>query len=174
MFLQKKQTSLCRLMILIDMEYNIISTGSKGNAVVINDVILIDCGVSFRALKDVYKNIKIVLLTHIHSDHFNRRTIKALANNRPTLRFAAGVHLLNDLVECGVDKSNIDVVEAGKTYNYGLFQISPIKLYHDVPNFGYRIFMNNERLIYATDTNSMKGIKAENYDHLYDRSKLHR
>lgn len=82
MFLQKKQTSLCRLMILIDMEYNIISTGSKGNAVVINDVILIDCGVSFRALKDVYKNIKIVLLTHIHSDHFNRRTIKALANNR--------------------------------------------------------------------------------------------
>ena len=107
MFLQKKQTSLCRLMILIDMEYNIISTGSKGNAVVINDVILIDCGVSFRALKDVYKNIKIVLLTHIHSDHFNRRTIKALANNRPTLRFAAGVHLLNDLVECGVDKSNI-------------------------------------------------------------------
>ena len=24
--------------------------------------------------------------------------------------------------------------------------------------------MNNERLIYATDTNSMKGIKAENYD----------
>lgn len=164
MFLQKKQTSLCRLMILIDMEYNIISTGSKGNAVVINDVILIDCGVSFRALKDVYKNIKIVLLTHIHSDHFNRRTIKALANNRPTLRFTAGVHLLNDLVECGVDKSNIDVVEAGKTYNYGLFQISPIKLYHDVPNFGYRIFMNNERLIYATDTNSMKGIKAENYD----------
>ena len=115
MFLQKKQTSLCRLMILIDMEYNIISTGSKGNAVVINDVILIDCGVSFRALKDVYKNIKIVLLTHIHSDHFNRRTIKALANNRPTLRFAAGVHLLNDLVECGVDKSIIDVVEAGKS-----------------------------------------------------------
>ena len=50
-----------------------------------------------------------------------------MANNRPTLRFAAGVHLLNDLVECGVDKSNIDVVEAGKTYNYGLFQISPIK-----------------------------------------------
>ena len=72
MFLQKKQTSLCHLMILIDMEYNIISTGSKGNAVVINDVILIDCGVSFRALKDVYKNIKIVLLTHIHSDHFSR------------------------------------------------------------------------------------------------------
>lgn len=68
------------------------------------------------------------------------------------------------MVECGVDKSNIDVVEAGKTYNYGLFQISPIKLYHDVPNFGYRIFMNNEKLIYATDTNSMKGIKAENYD----------
>ena len=64
------------MMILIDMEYNIISTGSKGNAVVINDVILIDCGVSFRALKDVYKNIKIVLLTHIHSDHLTGEQLK--------------------------------------------------------------------------------------------------
>lgn len=56
--------------VLIDMEYNIISTGSKGNAVVINDVILIVAAFRLEQLKGVYKNIKIVLLTHIHSDHF--------------------------------------------------------------------------------------------------------
>ena len=53
------------------MNYNIISTGSKGNAIVLNKIILLDCGVPFRELKDVYKDLKIVLLTHAHGDHFN-------------------------------------------------------------------------------------------------------
>lgn len=146
------------------MKYNIISTGSKGNAVVINDIILIDCGVSFKQLKDVYKQLKIVLMTHIHSDHFNGRTIRALANNRPTLRFAAGEHLVPDLVKCGVSKHNIDVLETGKLYDYKQFKLSPVKLYHDVPNFGYRVFMNGEKLFYATDTNTLEGITAKDYD----------
>lgn len=146
------------------MDYNIISTGSKGNAVVINDIILIDCGVSLKSLQGVYKRLKIVLLTHIHSDHFNKRTIRALANNRPMLRFAAGGHLITNLVECGVDKKNIDVLEIGKLYDYKQFQISPVNLCHDVPNFGYRLFMNGEKLFYATDTNTLEGITAKNYD----------
>ena len=49
------------------MEYEIISTGSQGNAVVINNNILIDVGVSFKALKNVYRKLQLVLLTHIHS-----------------------------------------------------------------------------------------------------------
>jgi hypothetical protein len=32
------------------IDYNIIATGSKGNAVVIDQKILIDCGVSFKVL----------------------------------------------------------------------------------------------------------------------------
>lgn len=55
------------------MTYNIISTGSKGNAVVINDRILIDIGVPFKALEPVKKDLRLVLLTHQHSDHFNPR-----------------------------------------------------------------------------------------------------
>lgn len=49
------------------MEYEIISTGSQGNATVINKHILIDVGVTFKALKNVYKDLQLVLLTHIHS-----------------------------------------------------------------------------------------------------------
>ena len=51
------------------IDYNIIATGSKGNAVVIDQKILIDCGVSFKALSKVYRALKLVLLTHIHSDN---------------------------------------------------------------------------------------------------------
>lgn len=49
------------------MEYEIIASGSTGNAVTFNKNILIDVGVSFKALKTVYKDLQLVLLTHIHS-----------------------------------------------------------------------------------------------------------
>ena len=40
----------------------------------------------------------------------------------------------------------------------------PIKLYHDVPNCGYRIFINDKKIIYMTDTKTLEGITAKNYD----------
>lgn len=144
--------------------YNIISTGSKGNAVVIGGTILVDCGVPFSALKSVYRDIKIVLLTHIHVDHFKHSTIRMLAQKRPTLRFACGKHLVNDLLESGVTPNNIDVLEIGKKYDYGAFKLVPVKLYHNVPNVGYRLFLGQEKVFYATDTSTLAGITAKNYD----------
>ena len=146
------------------MNYNIISTGSQGNAVVLNDYILIDCGVSFKALKDVYKDLKIVLLTHEHGDHFNKATIRRLARERPTLRFACCEWLVLPLLECNVSERNIDVLEIGKIYDYSVFKVSPIKLYHDVPNCGYRLFFGEKKALYATDTAHLKGISAKDYD----------
>lgn len=146
------------------MNYNIISTGSQGNAVVVNNHILIDCGVTFKALKDVYKDLQIVLLTHIHTDHFNPKTLKRLATERPTLRFGCCEWLVGDLVNAGVDKKQIDVYEIGKIYDYKAFKVSPIKLYHNVPNCGYRLFIDGEKAIYATDTEHLQGITAKDYD----------
>lgn len=39
-----------------------------------------------------------------------------------------------------------------------------IKLYHDVPNFGFRIIYDDFKVIYMTDTKTIKGIKAKDYD----------
>lgn len=146
------------------MNYNIISTGSQGNAIVLNEIILIDCGVPFKDLKDVYKDLRIVLLTHRHSDHFNKTTIRKLAAERPTLRFACCSWLLKELLECGVSIHKIDVLEIGRIYDYKTFQVSPVKLYHDVDNAGWRVFQNAEKAIYMTDTFTLTGIKAKNYD----------
>lgn len=146
------------------MRYKIIATGSKGNAVVLNDYILIDCGVSFKRLKGVYRDLKIVLLTHIHSDHFNKTTIKLLAKERPTLRFGCCEWLVADLLSCGVSKRNIDVYDIGKVYDYKLFKVSPIKLYHNVPQCGYRIFADGQKAMYTTDTAHLQGISAKGYD----------
>lgn len=146
------------------MTYNIIKTGSQGNAVVINDIILIDCGVSFKALSAVYKDLKLVLLSHSHTDHFKKSTIKKLAFERSMLRFACCSWLVDDLIECGVEKKNIDVLEIGKKHDYKLFKVIPVKLYHNVPNCGYKIHFGNKKMIYATDTNTLDGISAKGYD----------
>lgn len=146
------------------MNYKIISSCSTGNAVIIRDIVLIDCGVTFKRLEKYYKKLKLVLLTHIHSDHFKKETVKRLAQERPTLRFACCEWLLKSLLDCGVDRKNIDVVEIGTRYGYKLFKIVPIKLYHDVLQCGYRILFNDYKVIYMTDTSTVEGISAKNYD----------
>ncbi len=72
--------------------------------------------------------------------------------------------MLKPLLECGVSQNNIDVLEIGTKYNYKLFKVVPIKLYHDVPQCGYRVLFNDYKVIYMTDTNTVEGISAKNYD----------
>ncbi len=149
------------------MNYSIISSGSDGNGLIIEETILIDCGISFKKLEGYYKKLKIVLLTHIHRDHFNKATIKRLAYERPTLRFACCEWLVKELVDCGVEKKNIDVLKIGKIYDYKTFKVIPIKLYHDVEQCGYKLKIGGNKLIYATDTNKIDHIVAKNYDYYF-------
>lgn len=146
------------------MNYNIVATGSAGNCVIINDVIAVDMGVSFKALRNVYKNLNLVLLTHIHTDHFKPQTLKRLADERPSLRFGCCEWLVKPLVDCGVPSERIDVYEIGKIYDYRAFKVSPVKLYHNVENAGYRLFFDEEKAIYMTDTGHLQGITAKDYN----------
>lgn len=146
---------------------NIISTGSIGNAVVINNNILIDCGVSYAKLKEVVRTLQVVLLTHIHIDHFLPSTIKLLAENRPTLRFVCGDWLVEDLIKCGVNKKNIDVINQfnGVLYSNGL-KVNMQPTYHNVPNCCYKIILpNKRRIFYATDTYTLDNVSAKEYDY---------
>lgn len=152
------------------MTYDILATGSSGNAVVINGEILIDCGVPMKKLRDsgYIKNLKLVLLTHQHSDHFNAATVRALHKERPILKFGCCEWMVPHLLEAGVDVRVIDLYQEGKVFHYGEIPLSliPVLLVHDVPNCGYRIFGgDSENLFYATDTSTLDHIVAKNYDH---------
>ncbi len=153
-----------------DIDFEIIASGSAGNAVIINREILIDCGVPFKALEPYYRDLKIVLLTHIHSDHFNPATIKRLAELRPTLLFFCCDWLLSDLARILDYDKQIVVSEFDKIlklFPYGRgykYIVKPFPLVHDVPNCGWKIFTLRGKIIYATDTNSLDGISAPNYD----------
>lgn len=147
------------------MNYKIINTGSDGNCTIIDEEIMIDCGVSYSKLAPYINKVKLIILTHIHCDHFNKMTIRRIAKERPTLRFGCCEWLLQDLINCGVNLENIDLYTIGKKYDYGQFQLIPIKLYHDVKQCGYRVFKGGKKLIYATDTYTLDGIKAIEYDY---------
>lgn len=140
--------------------HNILSTGSKGNAIIYFNSILVDVGISFSRIEPYLKDIQLILLTHQHSDHFKLNVIKRIQEERPSIRFGCGEFLADKLQ--GI--RNLDIYESGKMYNYGSFKISPITLYHDVPNIGYRIFKDGKKLIHATDTYTLEGISAKDYD----------
>lgn len=147
------------------MKYDILSSGSNGNATVVNGFLLIDCGTPLRIIKPHIEALKLVLITHIHSDHFKRLTVKNLAKSRPTLRFAGGHFLADAFIKAGVDPKCIDVLEPDVEYDYGLCRIIPVELSHNVPCYGYKVhFKNGKKLFYATDTNNLNGIRARNYD----------
>lgn len=142
------------------MYYKVLATGSKGNAVIYHDTIMVDCGVPFSLVKPYLKSIQLVVLSHKHSDHINISTLKKMTSERPTLRVGCCEWMLPFLT--GI--KNVDVYEIGKEYNYGPFSIVPVQLFHDVPNCGYRILKPDYKIFHATDTAHLNGITAKGYD----------
>ena len=142
------------------MKFDILTSGSQGNAILFDDGILLDTGISFKKLP----KIKMVLLTHIHGDHFNSSTIRNIHVNDESIKFCCGNFLVDDLLKIGLPKENIKIIEAGKLYKFEGVTFSPFNLYHDVPNFGYRLMKDGYKHIHATDTFSIDGITAKDYD----------
>lgn len=161
------------------MKYKILKTGSSGNAVLLENGLLLDCGVPFKLIEPHLKKIKAVFVSHEHKDHMNISTLKRIHELRPTVRFLAGFWLKRYLDMSGIKKSNIDYLSPNKTYDYNLFKIIPFILIHDVKNIGIKILdkKNKEKVLYAVDTKKIDHIRAVNYDLYlieanYDEEKL--
>lgn len=147
------------------MKYKVIGTGSSGNALLLENGILIDCGVPYKAIKS--EVIRLVLLTHRHSDHFRVPTIKNLAADHPLIRFACPEYLAQRLTEqCMVDTRRIDIIRNGIVYDYGILKIRSFPLIHDVENVGWIITIHGESAIYITDTGSVDHLTGSDFNDL--------
>ncbi len=149
--------------------YNIIASSSKGNCEIAFNSIMVDCGVPFSMIKPYLYDVQLVLLSHIHFDHFNISTIKKMAFERPSLRFGMGKWM----VEYMKGIKNIDVYEFGAWYDYGAFKISIGKAYHDVENAFFRIEKNGYKIFRVTDSAHLQNVTAKGYqlyclEHSYD------
>lgn len=150
---------------LSGFDVNIIATGSTGNCTILDNTLALDMGVPFKSVAKYYRNLQVVFVSHAHSDHFSKSTIKALAALRPTLRFCAGAFLARNLLAAEVDRRNIDVLQIGRKYNYGAFSVEPVQLHHNVDCFGLKIYTRDGRkCLYAVDTGSLDGVEAKGFD----------
>lgn len=154
------------------IEYKVVQTGSSGNCVIINNFIAIDMGIPFVKIKPYYKDLKIVFLSHSHQDHLLSKTIKKLAELRPTLKFVVADYLAQNLYDIGVNKKNIIILQTDKWYDFNVFKCKLTPTVHDVPNVAIHLNINGEKLLYATDTATLDCIQAKNYNYYLVERKL--
>lgn len=145
------------------MKYEILGTGSTGNCIIYNGIML-DCGLPYKQVKPYLKDIKLIFISHWHSDHLNKSTIKKIAYNHPNIKFLVAFYLVDLLLELGVTKKNILTIDLEKWYDIGLCKVKLDALKHDVPNVALEIDMNGKKMIYAVDTNEINHITAKDYD----------
>lgn len=129
--------------------FEIIKSSSKGNAYLFDETILIDCGIAFKNLEKYMESIKLILLTHEHSDHINIPTLKKLVNEYEK-KVVAPIYLKNKLK----DISNINFVTIDTIVNTKKYSISMYELEHDVKNVGYFITnkFTSKNHLHITDT----------------------
>lgn len=144
------------------MKYEIISSGSQGNCVVINDV-MVDCGVSFNKIKEHLYDIKYLLLTHIHSDHVKPSTLSKIKELFPTIIIIGNYEVHHTYETDRIANAGYDVV----TDDY---DFKPFECVHDVVTYGFTWTYEYKSIIYATDTSSMKHAPTGKYDYIFIES----
>ncbi len=146
------------------LDYKIISTGSKGNCVIIEDI-MIDCGVPFKDIKDELYNIKVLLLTHIHSDHINKSTLNKIQKLFPHIEIFGNYEVYQSFPD-----SNVRVVNATYPFKAGEYEITPFECVHDVLCYGYVWEVKDQDVIYATDTSTLEHAPNQKYDWFFIES----
>jgi ribonuclease BN (tRNA processing enzyme) len=141
------------------MKYKIISTGSKGNCVIINDV-MVDVGVPFGKIKNELYDIKYLLITHGHSDHLNIKTIQQVAENFPRIKII-GNYEVHDIYNCNI------IANAGFEIVTDDYVFTPFQCVHDVLCYGFTWTFEDQEIIYATDTSTLEHAPAKKYDWLF-------
>lgn len=147
------------------MKYEIIGSSSKGNCIIVEDFLMLDCGVSYKSVKDKLKKVKLIFISHSHSDHLNKKTIKQIAYNYPTIKFiTSSVDVVKELALLKINYKNVFIPDELKLYDLGIIKIRTERLYHDVPNYCLKWEYKSKKGLYVVDTKRIDHIDAQNYD----------
>ena len=133
------------------MKIKTIASSSSGCCYVIEsngEKLLIECGVSLKKIREAldfdFSNVVGCLISHEHKDHCK-------AFSEISIKTTIPIYGCSWLTQGRCEK-----VEHNIVFHCGFeFKIKPIKLTHDVECFGYIIKIDNEILLYATDTSEV-------------------
>lgn len=136
------------------MIIDVIGSGSKGNSCFIGEKdtrILIDCGLSFKRVKEEIgiSPLDGIFITHEHSDHISQ--LKMIQKNYLGEVFITE-KTYNNLPLKDKDVPH-DFLHSKETVHLNNLDIMPIPIFHDAKDpIGFIITSANEKIVYITDT----------------------
>lgn len=140
--------------------YQILTTGSKGNAILI-DNILIDAGLTTKKLKTLvsFDDIDHVFVSHKHSDHFDKPIIRAFITNGTQVYLPEGVR--EKLEEEGKldwrEYDNVHAIPDNCEFECGDYHVTAVPQKHwDIVNYAYVLTKGDERYLYSTDLDTLE------------------
>lgn len=133
------------------LNYTVIKSGSSGNCVLIDDV-MVDCGVAYNIIEEYLYDVEYLLITHIHSDHLKPSTLAKIKKKFPNIEVISNYDVYQSF---GVD-TIINLKNPVETDDYDFYAF---ECDHDVITYGYYWESESgERIFYATDTNNLDGV----------------
>lgn len=141
------------------IDYKIVGSGSSGNAVRIEDV-MIDCGMSFKKMKPELEKCRYLLLTHTHSDHIKPSIYNQIRKYYPEIVTIGNYEI--------AQRYNIDLIcNSGFPCEIGCYRFVPFECDHDVLAYGYTWNTNGNSIIYCTDTENFDDAPNLKYDYFF-------
>jgi hypothetical protein len=139
----------------------IVATGSKGNAVIIGDV-LFDIGIPLKQIKPYLDNFEYIIITHKHGDHLKPATLAKLINEYHKQLWLP-IEVLPSIALKMADENKIisaNILEQHQDLGQ-LTNIVSYPINHDVVGSGYGFTLNDKRYIYMTDTADFNSVPDE-------------
>lgn len=148
------------------MKYKIIGSSSKGNCIIVEDFLMLDCGVSYKKLENYLKKVKLIFISHVHKDHLLPATIKKITYEHPTIKFLCGSEVVVEKLvkDSYVPMRNIFILKPNVWFNLGALKVKLEQLEHDTPNYAIKFEIKGKKGIYIVDTANVDNIKAKDYD----------
>lgn len=161
-------------------DVNVIQTGSHGNAVMLDNCILIDFGLTYKHIGKYMEQADVIIATHRHGDHFKFQSLMQLFKRRP-YKLNNGFYCNRDVALRVDDNQGLDVkfkvnenniLTQNGTYQLrtkkGYYTLETFPLSHgDVENQGLVITNESgDKLLYATDTSDISQAPNLTYDYI--------
>lgn len=151
-----------------ELDYNIIGTGSTGNAVRIGNI-MIDCGMPYKKMKEDLYKVDALLLTHSHKDHVLPATFKKIRKDFPNIKVYANAHTAYQY--------DVDKVIGHAAFKVKKVNVIPFDGVHDIPVTGFIIRMDDMNILYMTDSSQINPPEGYVFDYVflesnYDEKKL--
>ena len=154
-----------------ELDFEILATGSKGNAVRVENI-MFDCGIPFNKMKKALYKCDTLLITHTHSDHIKTATLKRIMEEFPRIQIYGNYDVAYQY----------PITHIIGSQRFKLRQnifVTPIEGVHDVPVTMFDVEFRDKgiEIFYATDTSLVSNPRDAKFDYIflesnYDEVKL--